>query len=328
MKALLVDSSADQPKMVLGDHPSPKPAAGELLVKIEATALNRADLLQKAGKYPPPEGTSPILGLEMAGTVEEVGEGVTLFEKGDAVFGLLPGGGYAEYCTIHEELAMPVPESVSIEEAAGIAETFLTAFQALLWNGEIYDGETVLIHAGAGGVGTSAIQLAKQVYSAEVIATAGSQEKLKLCKSLGADLAINYKEQDFAEVIETELGENSVDLIVDFVGSEYWNQNMDVLAMDGRLIHLALLGGATVEKMSLVPILRKRLTVRGSTLRNRSDLYKKLLTEEFTEIVFDLIASGKIKPIIDSVYNWSDADKAHDRMAKNLNAGKIILNGM
>lgn len=328
MKALLVDSSTDQPKMVIGEHPKPKPAAGELLVKIEATALNRADLMQKAGKYPPPEGASSILGLEMAGTVEEVGEGVTFFEVGDPVFGLLPGGGYAEYCTIHEELAMTVPQSVSIEEAAGIAETFLTAFQALLWNGEIYDGETVLIHAGASGVGTSTIQLAKQVYDAKVITTAGSQEKLDLCRSLGADLTINYKEQDFAEVIKTELGENSVDLVVDFVGAPYWDQNMKVLAMDGRLINLALLGGTSVEKMSMVPILRKRLTVRGSTLRNRTDLYKKLLTEEFTEVVFDLIESRKIKPIIDSVYDWSDADKAHDRMANNLNAGKIILNGM
>lgn len=328
MKALLVDSSIDQPKMVVGEHPKPKPSVGELLVKIEATALNRADLLQKAGKYPPPEGASPILGLEMAGTVEEVGEGVTFFEAGDPVFGLLPGGGYAEYCTIHEELAMPVPESVSIEEAAGIAETFLTAFQALLWNGEIYDGETVLIHAGGSGVGTSTIQLAKQVYDAKVIATAGSQEKLDLCRSLGADITINYKEQDFAEVIEKELGENRVDLVVDFVGAPYWDQNMKVLAMDGRLVNLALLGGASVEKMSMVPILRKRLTVRGSTLRNRTDLYKKLLTEEFTEVVFDLIGSGKIKPIIDSVYDWNDADKAHERMANNLNAGKIILNGM
>lgn len=328
MKALIVDSSADQPKMVMGDHPKPKPASEELLVKIEATALNRADLMQKAGKYPPPEGASPILGLEMAGTVEEVGEGVTLFEPGDPVFGLLPGGGYAEYCTLHEELAMPVPESISIEEAAGIAETFLTAFQALLWNGEIYDGETVLIHAGASGVGTSAIQLAKEVYGANVIATAGTQEKLELCRSLGADLTINYKEQDFAEVIEKELGENSVDLVLDFIGAPYWNQNMKVLAMDGRLINLALLGGASVEKMSMVPLLRKRLTVRGSTLRNRTDLYKKLLTEEFTEVVFDLIASGKIKPTIDSVYDWSDVEKAHDRMSKNLNAGKIILNGM
>lgn len=166
------------------------------------------------------------------------------------------------------------------------------------------------------------------MYDAKVIATAGSQEKLELCKSLGADLTINYKEQDFAEVIEKDFGENSVDLVIDFIGAPYWDQNMKVLAMDGRLVNLALLGGASVEKMSMVPILRKRLTVRGSTLRNRTDLYKKLLTEEFTEVVFDLIGSGKIKPIIDSVYDWNDADKAHERMANNLNAGKIILNGM
>ena len=328
MKALLVDNSSDWPKMTLGDHPTPEPDAGELLVKIEATALNRADLLQKTGNYPPPKGASPILGLEMSGVVESVGDGVSRFKKGDEVFGLLPGGGYAEYCTIHEEMAIPLPDSLSMEEAAGVAETFLTAFQALLWNGEIYPEETVLIHAGASGVGTSAIQLAKHLYSAKIVATAGTKGKLDLCQSLGANLGINYKEEDFAEVIENELGENSIDLIIDFVGAPYWDQNINVLAMNGRLIHLGLLGGASVDKMSLVPILRKRLTVRGSTLRNRTDAYKKLLTKEFTEAAFGLIEDGTIKPIIDSVYDWEDVDEAHSRMKNNRNAGKIILTGM
>lgn len=328
MKALLVDSSEKKPKMVQGEHPDPELGANDLLVKIEATALNRADLLQKSGKYPPPEGASPLLGLEMSGTVEEVGPDVTLFEAGDEVCGLLPGGGYAEYCVIPEGLALPIPESFSFEEAAAIPEVFITAFQGLLWSGEIFEGETVLIHAGASGVGTAAIQVAKKVYDARVVVTAGSEEKLELCRSLGADLAINYKEHDFADVIRKEIGEDRIDLILDFVGSPYWHQNIDVLAMDGRLILLGLLGGAGIETMSLVPILRKRLTVRGSTLRNRTVEYKQLLVEEFYETVYDHMVSGEIAPVIDSVYDWNDVEEAHQKMEENRNAGKIILTGM
>ncbi len=324
MKALLVDSSSGTPVMVPGTFEKPKPGPHELLVKIEATALNRADLLQKAGKYPVPKGASPILGLEMSGRVTEIGENVTQFEVGDLVFGLLSGGGYAEYCVIPEDHAIPVPESISFEEAAGIPETFLTACQALLWIGEISDDETVLIHAGASGVGTAAIQIAKQLFNARIIVTAGSSEKLNLCKSLGADAGINYKTDDFADVI----GESSVDLILDFVGSSYWHQNIRVLAMDGRMVHLGLLGGSSVDKMNLGIILRKRLTIRGSTLRNRTDKYKAQLTEEFMDTTFDLISSKKMKPVIDSVFDWKDVEKAHQRMKNNENAGKIILNGM
>lgn len=328
MKALLIDSSAKNPKMILSEHPKPKPGANELLVKIESTALNRADLLQKAGKYPVPEGATPILGLEMSGIVEETGENVTEYEPGDAVFGLLPGGGYAEYCTIHENMAMPIPETLSFEEAAAIPEVFLTAWQALDWEGAIYYGEKVLIHAGASGVGTAAIQLSKNLFDATVITTAGRPEKLDLCKQLGADLAINYNNENYAEVIKKEIGENSIDLIIDFVGSPYWEKNIEVLAMDGRVVYLSMLGGATIEKMSLVPILRKRLTISGSTLRNRDDHYKMELTREFVKNAYDLISEQKIKPIIDSVYDWKDVEKAHQRMKNNLNAGKIVLTGM
>lgn len=327
MKALLIDTSSIPPKMVPGEYPKPEPEPHEILVKIEATALNRADLLQKTGKYPVPEGASPLLGLEMAGVVEEVGKSVTQFEPGDEVMGLLSGGGYAEYCAIHENMAMPVPENLSFEEAAGIPEVFLTAWQALLWEGELFEGETVLIHAGASGVGTAAIQLAKHLLDARIITTS-SKEKTEVCKNLGADLTIDYKNQDFAEVIETEFGENAVDVIVDFVGAPYWKSNIRILAMDGRLVYLSMLGGASVEKMSLVPVLRKRLTFRGSTLRNRSEEYKILLTEEFTDDTFDLISSGKIVPVIDSVYDWQDVEKAHERMKTNQNAGKIVLTGM
>ncbi len=328
MKALIVDNTSGKPEMKPGEYPAPEPSPYELLVKIEATALNRADLLQKSGNYPVPDGVSPILGLEMAGRVEKTGEEVTEFEEGDLVFGLLSGGGYAEYCTIPASHAMPMPESLSFEEAAGISETFLTAFQGLLWNGEIFDEETVLIHAGASGVGTSAIQIAKQIFNARVIVTAGSSQKLDLCRSLGADLAINYKTENFADVIEDETGKSSVDLILDFVGSPYWEKNIRVLAMDGRMVHLGLLGGATVEEMNLGQVLRKRLTIRGSTLRNRSKEYKALLTEQFLDEAFELIESKQMKPVIDSVYDWKDVEKAHQRMKNNENAGKIILTGM
>ena len=193
MKALIVDNASGTPVMIPGTHDKPEPGPNELLVKIKATALNRADLLQKAGNYPVPDGASPILGLEMAGFVEKCGSEATRFSGGDKVMGLLPGGGYAEYCIIHEDHAMPVAKNLSYEKAAAIPEVFLTAYQGLSWMGELYDNEIVLIHAGASGVGTAAIQIAKQAYNATVIVTAGSESKLDLCRSLGADVGINYK---------------------------------------------------------------------------------------------------------------------------------------
>ncbi|MDR9365020.1 MAG: NAD(P)H-quinone oxidoreductase [Balneolaceae bacterium] len=328
MKALLIDEDSGQPVMKVGEIPDPHPESHEILVKVESTALNRADLLQKAGKYPVPEGASPILGLEMAGVVDKVGSRVTEFKQGDPVFGLLPGGGYAEYCTIHENMAMPVPEELSFEEAAGIPEVFLTAFQAIDWLGELSKEETILIHAGASGVGTSAIQLAKYLYDVRIISTAGTDQKNELCENLGSGLSINYKEENFADVIESKFGENCVDLIIDFVGSPYWDMNIKILGLDGRLVYLSMLGGAKVDQMNLVPILRKRLTIKGSTLRNRSDAYKIKLTKEFKEKALGLFSDGTLKPIIDSVYDWSDVEEAHSRMKKNLNAGKIILTGM
>lgn len=312
----------------MGEYPAPMPGDYELLVRIEATALNRADLLQKSGKYPAPEGVSPILGLEMAGVVVETGSQVTRYETGDHIFGLLPGGGYAEYCVIHERMAMYQPEGFSFEEAAAMPEAFLTAFQALKYLGEIKKNETVLIHAGASGVGSAAIQMAKRLFNCKVISTAGKKKKVKACSKLGADLAINYKKQDFAEVIIAELGEDSVDLVIDFVGAPYWEKNIDILALDGRLIHLSMLGGAEVNKMNLVPVLRKRLAIRGSTLRNRSEQYKMNLTSDFHSYAMDLVEAGDIQPVIDSIFDWTEVEAAHRLMEKNRNIGKIILTGM
>jgi len=328
MKALTVDTSRKRPRMVLDEVPKPEPGDYELLVKIEATALNRADLLQKEGKYPPPKDATPILGLEMAGVVETTGMEVTRYESGDFVFGLLPGGGYAEYCVIHERIAMPIPETLSFEESASIPEVFITAFQALKYLGEIKRNDHVLVHAGASGVGTAAIQLAKMLFNCRVSTTASQRKKLKKCTELGADKAINYKKEDFAEVITSEYGHESIDLIIDFVGSPYWEKNIELLGPDGRLVILSLLGGTELKKASLLPILKKRLKIIGSTLRNRPDEYKFRLTSDFYTYAMELIESGQIQPVIDSVYDWKDVEEAHKRMNKNKNTGKIILTGM
>lgn len=328
MKALLVDNRGEKPSMVMGEQPTPSPGPGELLVKVKATALNRADLLQKSGNYPPPAGESPILGLDMAGVVEQVGSDVTRFRPGDPVFGLLPGGGYAEYCTIPEELSLPIPRGWSFEEAAALPEVFLTAWQALVWLGQIGEGETVLIHAGASGVGTAAIQLASRLFGCRVITTAGSEEKLEVCRNLGADLAINYREEEFSERIRSETGPESVDLIIDFIGAPYWEKNLNSLSQDGRLIILAMMGGAVGDRLRLGPLLRKRLTVRGSTLRNRDARYKKRLVADFWDRTEELFLKRELLPVIDSVYDWNDVEAAHRKMEENRNIGKIILNGM
>lgn len=328
MQAINVIKQNSDTHLEIAETPTPKPGPHEILVKIKATALNRADLLQRSGNYPPPKGASEILGLEMAGTVESVGAKVTKWEKGDRVFALLAGGGYAEYCTIHEDMAMPVPENLSLIEAAAIPETFLTAFQTLDWLGELQKDETVLIHAAGSGVGTSAIQLAHHLFGAQIIATAGKQRKLDTAIELGSDFAYNYKEQDFAKEINKDVGAESVNLIIDFIGAPYWNQNIDVLAADGRVVYLSFLGGHKLENVSLAPILRKRLRIMGSTLRSRSIDYKIALSQDFAKKTLRLFENGTLEPVIDSTFDWTKTEDAHQRMENNKNTGKIVLTGM
>lgn len=328
MKAVQIKNPGKHSSLVIDEAPTPNQAADGILVKVKATALNRADLLQRTGNYPPPEGASDILGLEMSGVVEKTGSEVTKWQPGDRVFGLLPGGGYAEYCTIHEGMAMEIPENLSFEEAAAIPETFLTAFQTLNWLGKLGEQETVLIHAAGSGVGTSAIQLARHLFDAQIIATAGKQHKLDTARELGADFAYNYKEQNYAEEVINDIGSDSVDLIVDFIGKPYWHKNMEVLAMDGRVVYLSFLGGHKVEEVSLIPILRKRLSIIGSTLRNRSLDYKIKLTKDFSSDTLNLFKDGVLEPVIDSTYDWTETESAHQRMQNNKNTGKIVLIGM
>lgn len=323
MRAILVKQPGGPEQLILGEYEQPLPSPTELLVKVHATALNRADTLQRQGKYPPPKGASPILGLEVAGVVEEAGINCKRFKKGDKVFGLLPGGGYAEYATIDEAMAMPMPDNLSFEEAAAIPEVFLTAWQALIWLGKLQPGERALIHAGASGVGTAAIQLAR-AHKAEVLVTA-SETKIQACLDLGAHKAINYKEVPFEDEVLAYTNNEGVDVIVDFIAGPYFNQNLDCLRLDGRLVILASLGGGKVEEVDLRKILTKRLQVIGSTLRSRSKEYQIKLTEDLARFALPLFKEGKLKPVVDSIYSWEAAAEAHRYMESNKNIGKIVL---
>lgn len=321
MRAIRYDLPGEAEVLYLGETEMPQLQAGEALVRIKATALNRADLLQRKGHYPPPPGASGIIGLELAGEV------VTATDKnllGERVMALLPGGGYAEYAAVPEALLMPIPENLTYEAAAAIPEAFLTAFQALPVLGKLQAGESVLIHAGASGVGTAAIQLAREMDAKDIVVTA-SAAKQSTCLALGATYAIDYKSVDFAAALLNYTGDQGVDLIVDFVGGPNLNKNLDCLALDGRLVMLALMGGAKAEQANLGPILRKRLQILGSTLRNRSLDYKISLTHDFCDFALERFRSGKLKPVIDRVFDWTEVVAAHRYMEENKNVGKIVL---
>lgn len=324
MQAILVKQPGGADQLELGTFPKPKPAQNELLVKIKATALNRADIMQRQGNYPPPTGASPVLGLEMAGVVEDVGEDCSGWKTGDRACALLPGGGYAEYAVVPDAFAMPIPENLDFEQAAAIPEVFLTAYQCLAWIGRLRDGETALIHAGASGVGTAAIQLAREI-GARIVVTAGSERKLRVCRDLGADVAINYKDGPFAPRVRDATDAQGVDLILDFVGAAYWEQNLSALALDGRMVLIALLGGATVAQANLAKLLRKRVQLTATTLRTRSVEYKARLTRDFADFALPRFADGRLKPVIDQIFSWQEVAEAHQYMEANKNIGKIVL---
>ncbi|MFF2878670.1 NAD(P)H-quinone oxidoreductase [Gottfriedia sp. NPDC057991] len=321
MKAVQIDESKH---LFIDDYEMPVLGENELLVKVHATAINRADLLQKHGKYPVPKGASPILGLEMAGIVEQVGASVTNWEVGDHVCSLLPGGGYAQYVSIPSDLAISIPDHFSFEEAAAIPEVFLTAYLNLFELGRLKENETVLIHAGASGVGTAAIQLARE-FGASSIVTAGNEMKLAACTELGANHVINYKNEDFKTVVEKVTDHVGVDVILDFIGASYFHQNLQSLNSNGRLILIGTMGGVKVNDMNLLPLLTKRISIIGSTLRSQTLEQKIYLTNQFKKYVLPLFINKKIKPIIDSVYSLHEVNEAHSRMENNLNIGKIVL---
>lgn len=309
--------------MSIATGPRPTPGPSEVLVKVAAAGVNRPDVAQRQGNYPPPPGASPILGLEVAGTVAALGEGVTGFAVGDRVCGLANGGGYAEFCILPEGQVLPAPDGMDDISAAALPETFFTVWANLFMMAGLEKGKSVLIHGGTSGIGTTAIQLAKAFGASKIFTTAGSAEKCAAAERLGADVAINYREQDFSEVIKEKTG--GVDIILDMIGGAYFQRNLAALAKDGCLSIIAFLGGPKVENANLMPIMLKRLRVTGSTMRPRTDAEKREIRDELQEKVWPLIAAGKVKPVIDRVFAFEDVVEAHRRMEGGDHIGKIVL---
>ena len=311
-------------QLYVGEHPDPVMKEDELLVRIHATALNRADLLQRRGKHPPPKDVPNILGLEMAGEVVDVGAATEGWAPGDRVCALLPGGGYAERVSIPAGLAMRIPGNLSFEEAAAIPEVFLTAFQNLFNAARLAPGEMVLIHAGGSGVGTAAVQLVREARATSLV-TAGSKEKIDLCLALGARAGWNYKEGAFAPWVAEWSEGRGVDIVLDFVGAAYFDQNVRSLAVDGRMVVIGTLGGAEVEKFSLRALMSKRLQITGAGLRSMDTAWKIRLTRQFADFALPRFADGRLVPVVDTIFDWREAAKAHERMESNVNVGKIVL---
>lgn len=310
--------------LVLARAPLPQPRPGEILLRVAAAGVNRPDVLQRRGDYPPPPDASPILGLEVAGEIVALGEGVTGFAIGEKVCALANGGGYAEYCAVPAGQALPFPKGYDAVKAAALPETFFTVWANLFMMARLEPGESVLVHGGTSGIGTTAIQLATAL-GATVYATAGTPEKCRACLELGARRAINYRTEDFAAVIAGETGGKGVDAILDMVGASYFARNLKALALDGRLSIIAFLGGATVEKASLAPILQKRLVVTGSAMRPRSAREKAAIRNELLEKVWPLLDAGRIAPVVHAVLPFGQAAEAHRMMERGEHIGKIVL---
>jgi NADPH2:quinone reductase len=306
----------------LVDRPTPAPGPGEVLVRVEAAGVNRPDIMQRLGKYPPPPGASDIPGLEIAGTIVAIGPEVARWRPGDMVCALVAGGGYADHCVAPEPQCLPLPRGVRPREAAAIPETFFTVWTNLFQRGRLAPGERVLIHGGSSGIGTTAIQLAR-AFGAVVYATAGSDEKCAACERLGA-VAINYQNADFVEAVRAATDGQGVDVILDIVGGAYLPRNLDALAKHGRLVQIGLLGGAHAE-INLSAVMQKRLTVTGSTLRTRSVQEKGAIARELEERVWPLLASRQVAPVIDRTLPLSDAAEAHRLLEDGHVIGKIVL---
>jgi len=325
MRAIVAEPFGGPEALRIVERPTPAAGAGELLVRVRATALNRADILQRMGKYPPPPGATDILGLEMAGIVEAVRDGADGWRVGDRVCALLPGGGYAEYVAIPAGMAMRIPEPLTFEEAAAIPEAFLTAYLNLWRLGGMRPGRRVLVHAAGSGVGTAAIQLVREAGGTSY-ATAGTAAKLEAALSLGASAGWNYRDGSFREWLLERTGGAGVDIALDFVGAPYFADHLATLAVDGRLIVIGTLGGAAVPGgFSLGALLARRLHIIGTTLRSRSVEDKISLTQDFAAFALPRFADGRLKPIVDSVFAFEDVADAHRRMESNVNIGKIVL---
>ena len=305
------------------ERPIPTPGHGQILIKVAAAGVNRPDALQRAGNYAPPPGASDLPGLEAAGTIAATGPGVTKWREGDEVCALLPGGGYAEYVLTSQDHALPIPKGLSMIQAAALPETFFTVYSNVFMRGGLKAGETFLVHGGSSGIGTTAIQLAAKA-GARVFTTAGSDEKCQTCRDLGAELAINYKNQDFVEEVKTATQGRGVDLILDMVGGSYIPRNVKSLALDGRLVQIAFLEAPKCE-LNFALLMVRRLTITGSTLRPQSDAAKADIAAALRENVWPMLDAGTIAPVMDSTYPLAEAAAAHAHMESSQHIGKIVL---
>lgn len=301
----------------------PRPGPGEILIRVRAAGVNRPDVLQRQGAYPPPPGASDLPGLEAAGEVSALGEGVRRWRVGDRVTALTPGGGYAEYCLVHETNALPIPHGFTFTEAAAVPETFFTVWHNVFQRGALQPGEAFLIHGGSSGIGTTAIQLAK-AFGASVFATAGSTEKCAACTRLGADRAINYRDEDYVAAVKEATGGKGVDVILDMVGGDYIGRNYDCAAVDGRIVQIAFLGGPKASA-DFSKLMIKRLTHTGSTLRPRTVEFKAGVAAELERKVWPLLAARKVAPVMDMIFPLREAWRAHERMQEGEHIGKIVL---
>lgn len=323
MRAIEIITHPNGNRLQLSESSCSSPSDNQVLIKVAAAGVNRPDLLQRQGVYPPPAGASAILGLEVAGCIAEVGREVKNYQVGDQVCALVAGGGYAEYCVATAACCLPVPHGFSLAEAAALPETFFTVWSNIFDRGHLSAAESILIHGGGSGIGTTAILLAK-AFGHPVYVTVGSADKQQRCIELGAKAAINYHTDDFVEHIQQLTDNQGVDVILDMIGGDYFPRNLKCLAVEGRLVQIAIQRGAKSE-INLWQVMQKRQTITGSTLRARDDAFKGQIARQLYEKVWPLLASGKIKPVIDSVFPLADAEMAHMRMASNQHFGKIIL---
>ncbi len=323
MKTIVIREPGGPEVLTLADVPVPAPRPGEVLIKVAAAGVNRPDVLQRMGNYPVPPGASSIPGLEVSGEVAALGEGVSLWKVGDRVCALTAGGGYAEYALAHEGSCMRAPKRLSMTEAACVPETFMTVWHNVFERGALKAGESFLVHGGSSGIGSTAIQLAAH-FGAQVFATAGSDEKCAYCEKLGAERAINYKNEAFASVIKEATAGRGVDVILDMVGGSYTKDNITCAAEDGRIVQIAFLKGPRVE-IDLAPLMIKRLTLTGSTLRPRKPAFKAHLAAELQQKVWPLLESGAVKIVVDKSFPLAQAAEAHRHMEASTHMGKIVL---
>ncbi len=323
MRAVIAEGSGGPEVLKVVQRPVPQPGDGEILVRVKVAGVNRPDVIQRQGGYPPPPGAPDILGLEIAGEVVAVGAHAGRFSIGEPVMALVPGGGYAEYAIVHESNALPVPPGLSYEEAGAIPETYFTVWTNVFDRGRLQGGEAFLVHGGTSGIGTTAIQLAK-AFGATVIATAGSLDKCDACLRLGADVAVNYRSEDFVAAVKEATGGRGADLILDMVGGDYIPRNYEAAAQDGRIVQIAFLQSPKVE-VDFRRLMVKRLTHTGSTLRPRSPAEKAVIARALEDKVWPLLAQGRCRPVMDSTFAFEDVAKAHARMDGGEHIGKIVL---